>query len=78
MPRTKKGETRANSTGATIGYEARLWQMGDALRRNMGAVEYKHVVLGLLFLKYIPKWGGMRLDRRHLQGHGLCPERVCP
>jgi len=53
MPRTKKGEKRANSTGATIGYEARLWQMADALRNNMDAAEYKHVVLGLIFLKYI-------------------------
>ena len=39
--------------GATIGYEAKLWQMADALRNNMDAAEYKHVVLGLIFLKYI-------------------------
>ena len=43
----------AASNGATIGYEARLWQMADALRNNMDAAEYKHVVLGLIFLKYI-------------------------
>jgi len=41
----------AASNGATIGYEARLWQMADALRNNMDAAEYKHVVLGLIFLK---------------------------
>jgi type I restriction enzyme M protein len=41
------------SNGATIGYEAKLWQMADALRNNMDAAEYKHVVLGLIFLKYI-------------------------
>ena len=34
-------------------YEAKLWQMADALRGSMDAAEYKHVVLGLLFLKYI-------------------------
>jgi len=39
--------------GATVGYEAELWQMADALRGSMDAAEYKHVVLGLIFLKYI-------------------------
>jgi type I restriction enzyme M protein len=33
--------------------EARLWRTADALRNNMDAAEYKHVVLGLIFLKYI-------------------------
>lgn len=36
-----------------VGYEAQLWQMADALRGSMDAAEYKHVCLGLLFLKYI-------------------------
>ena len=40
--------------GATIGHEADLWAMADALRGSMDAADYKHVVLGLLFLKYIP------------------------
>ncbi|MCX6360826.1 MAG: class I SAM-dependent DNA methyltransferase [Armatimonadetes bacterium] len=40
-------------SGANVGYEAELWQMADALRGSMDAAEYKHVVLGLLFLKYI-------------------------
>ena len=39
--------------GATTNYEANLWAMADALRGSMDAAEYKHVVLGLLFLKYI-------------------------
>jgi type I restriction enzyme M protein len=38
---------------ATNGLEAKLWQAADALRNNMDAAEYKHVVLGLVFLKYI-------------------------
>jgi len=42
-----------NETAATVGYEAQLWQMADALRGSMDAAEYKHVCLGLLFLKYI-------------------------
>ena len=50
MARPKK---QTNGTAANIGYEAELWQMADALRGSMDAGEYKHVVLGLLFLKYI-------------------------
>ena len=38
---------------ADLDYEARLWQMADALRGSMDAAEYKHVCLGLLFLTYI-------------------------
>ena len=43
----------AAQAGATVGYEAQLWRMADALRGSMDAAEYKHVVLGLIFLKYI-------------------------
>jgi type I restriction enzyme M protein len=53
VPKTKKNSTPANATSATVGYEAELWQMADALRGSMDAAEYKHVVLGLIFLKYI-------------------------
>ena len=35
------------------GHEAEYWRMADALRGSMDAAEYKHVVLGLVFLKYI-------------------------
>ncbi|HUT53074.1 MAG TPA: class I SAM-dependent DNA methyltransferase [bacterium] len=44
---------RGNSNGANLGFEKELWQLADALRSNMDAAEYKHVVLGLIFLKYI-------------------------
>ena len=44
---------KTNDTGANIGFEAKLWAAADALRNNMDAAEYKHVVLGLIFLKYI-------------------------
>ena len=37
----------------TTGYEAELWAMADELRGSMDAAEYKHVVLGLIFLKYV-------------------------
>jgi type I restriction enzyme M protein len=46
--------TRKNTdTTANLGFEAKLWAAADALRNNMDAAEYKHVVLGLIFLKYI-------------------------
>ena len=46
-------KTKRDSNGANVGYEAELWRMADALRGSMDAAEYKHVVLGLIFLKYI-------------------------
>jgi len=42
-----------NTSGANLGFENELWRAADALRSNMDAAEYKHVVLGLIFLKYI-------------------------
>ena len=41
------------TNSATVGDEDELWDMADALRGNMDAAEYKHVVLGLIFLKYV-------------------------
>jgi len=48
-----KAKVAPAGNGATIGFEAELWKAADALRGSMDAAEYKHVVLGLLFLKYI-------------------------
>ncbi|KAF0184495.1 MAG: type I restriction enzyme M protein [Nitrospirae bacterium] len=42
-----------NNNSANLGFESELWRAADALRSNMDAAEYKHVVLGLIFLKYI-------------------------
>ena len=42
-----------NKTAKTRGLEATLFKAADKLRKNMDAAEYKHVALGLLFLKYI-------------------------
>ena len=52
-PKKRRGDSGANPNDATTGYEAELWAMADALRGAMDAAEYKHVVLGLIFLKYI-------------------------
>jgi type I restriction enzyme M protein len=44
-PKSKKQES--------LGLEASLWEAANRLRSNMDAAEYKHVVLGLIFLKYV-------------------------
>jgi type I restriction-modification system DNA methylase subunit len=53
MAQSKTNQKKKTNNGANIGYESELWQMADALRGSMDAAEYKHVVLGLIFLKYI-------------------------
>jgi type I restriction enzyme M protein len=50
MARSKKEK---NGSGANLGFEEKLWAAADKLRGHMDAAEYKHVVLGLVFLKYI-------------------------
>jgi len=52
MPQGKTGDAKKNN-GANLGFEEKLWQAADKLRGHMDAAEYKHVVLGLVFLKYI-------------------------
>ncbi|MFH0874779.1 MAG: class I SAM-dependent DNA methyltransferase [archaeon] len=42
-----------DSNNAILGFEQKLWTAADKMRNNMDAAEYKHVVLGLIFLKYI-------------------------
>jgi len=44
---------RRTNNGATLGFEETLWQAADKMRGHMDPSEYKHVVLGLIFLKYI-------------------------
>ena len=48
-----KSTPKAPKSTASLGFEAKLWLTADKLRNNMDAAEYKHVVLGLIFLKYI-------------------------
>ncbi|MGV3662582.1 MAG: N-6 DNA methylase [Prosthecobacter sp.] len=50
---SKPDSSSKSPSSATIGFEAKLWLAADKLRNNMDAAEYKHVVLGLIFLKYI-------------------------
>jgi type I restriction enzyme M protein len=52
-PKRQGSRRQKNGNGANLGFEATLWAAADKLRNNMDAAEYKHVVLGLIFLKYI-------------------------
>ena len=52
MPKSRSSKKTSENT-ANLGFEAKLWLAADKLRNNMDAAEYKHVVLGLIFLKYI-------------------------
>ena len=49
----RRRNATAASPAADAAPEAQLWRIADALRGSMDAAEYKHVVLGLVFLKYI-------------------------
>jgi type I restriction enzyme M protein len=48
-----KNGSVSNGNRAELGFEAKMWAAADMLRGAMDASEYKHVVLGLIFLKYI-------------------------
>ena len=63
------------SNNTTTGHEAELWQAANKMRGNVDASEYKHVVLGLIFLKYISD--AFEEHRAHLEterGQGADPE----
>ena len=60
--RRRNSKEQTESSGDTD-YRSELWRMADALRGSMDAAEYKHVVLGLIFLKYISD----AFEERHAQ-----------
>ncbi len=49
----RKKPARKSGNGANLGFEEKLWAAADKMRGHIDAAEYKHVVLGLIFLKYI-------------------------
>ncbi|QQR61055.1 SAM-dependent DNA methyltransferase [Candidatus Uhrbacteria bacterium] len=61
------------NSGANIGFEEKLWAAADKMRNNMDPSEYKHVVLGLIFLKYISDsfdevYQGILKDKDYYEG----------
>ena len=53
-----------------VGFEEKLWIAADKLRSNMDAAEYKHVVLGLIFLKYVSDSFEERYEQLKAEGYG--------
>lgn len=68
---SKAGKAKKTS-GAVIGFEEKLWLAADKLRGSLDPAEYKHVVLGLIFLKYISD--AFELKHEALVAEGEDPE----
>lgn len=64
---SRKGKEKKSEKEEPL--EKKLWKSADKLRKNMDAAEYKHVVLGLIFLKYISD-AFEELHRKLKQGKG--------
>lgn len=82
MVRSKKNSIKQNGKGGNLGFEEKLWAAAEKLRGKMDSAEYKHIVLGLIFLKSISDqfeeryeqleiWG---LDSSSPSSHLLPPE----
>jgi type I restriction-modification system DNA methylase subunit len=48
ITKERKFAATKQQNGANLGFEAKLWATADALRNNMDAAEYEHVVLGVI------------------------------
>lgn len=70
------GPSGGNSGSDIQAFADTLWKAADALRGQVDAAEYKHVVLGLLFLKYISDAFAARRDelRAELEKEGISPD----
>ena len=60
----------AERNSADIGFEEKIWNAACILRGNMDAAEYKHVILGLIFLKYISDRFSARYEELVSEGSG--------
>lgn len=69
MARVKKNLKQENT--ATLGFEEHLWTAADKLRGNMDPAEYKHVILGLIFLKYVSDKFNERYNELVNEGEGF-------
>ena len=70
-----KSPSKRDGNGANLGFEQTLWAAADKLRGHLDAAEYKHVVLGLIFLKYISDAFEARRQQLLAEvAHGADPE----
>ena len=70
-----KRKAKSKGSDTNLGFEAKLWAAADELRNNMDAAEYKHVVLGLIFLKYISDaFEAKHIELEAQQAQGADPE----
>lgn len=67
-----------NITGANLGFEKKFFQAADKLRGNIDAAEYKNVVLGLIFLKYISDSFEQKYNQLLEEGDGFEEDRDDP
>jgi type I restriction enzyme M protein len=65
----------SKTNSADLGFEQEIWRAADILRGNMDASEYKHVVLGLIFLKYISDAFEQRYQELIEEGKGYEEDR---
>lgn len=72
-----RGKDKAKSNTADIGFEKQLWNAADVLRGNLDAAEYKNVVLGLIFLKYLSDRFDDRYQELVAEGYGDEEDRDC-
>lgn len=61
----------AKVNSADVGFEKQIWNAADVLRGSMDASEYKHVVLGLIFLKYISDRFEQKYNELVAEGYGM-------
>jgi len=82
-PKRSRGRAKAKKEAPAKDFKAVLWASADKLRAQMNAAEYKHLVLGLIFLKYISdtfaaQQGKIQLSTRHrLKTGTTTPRRTC-
>lgn len=69
--------TKNKKNTADVGFEKQLWDAADVLRGNLDAAEYKNVVLGLIFLKYLSDRFDERYQELLAEGYGDEEDRDC-
>ena len=50
---TERVIVKKEESAATLGFEAKLWRAADLMRGKLPATQYRQVLMGLLFLRYV-------------------------